>query len=413
MVAILAVGALCVIAGMFTQDAQSAAKAAGEEALPAYHYEEIRPDRAILTTELPGRVAAFMVSEVRPQVSGIITERLFTEGSDVVAGQVLYQIDPAIFEAARNNARAALAKAEANERSARLLSDRYGKLVKSNAVSKQEYDDALAAHGQAVADVDAATQALATAEINLGYTQIKAPVSGRIGRSMITPGALATQHQQEPLATIQQLDRVYVDMTHSNREMLRLRRAHAMGELTGGDRDSARIKLMLEDGSMYVKIPTTAEERKHPEEINGNLLFSEVTIEKSTGVVAIRGVFDNPDKTLLPGMYVRGVVEEGRRDDAILAPQKTVMRDTRGRAYVYVLTKEAPGNAGDAAPLPASDSFYVAMRHVRIDRHYNNQWLLSAGLEPGDRLLVEGLQKVHPGMVITGIPSAAGAGANK
>ena len=415
---ILAGGILCLspawptiwLTGWLEQASAGNAHAAKDQSLPTYHYETVRPRKVTLTTELPGRVSAFMVAEVRPQVSGIITERLFTEGSDVTAGQVLYQIDPAIFEAAHNNAKAALARAEANERAARLLADRYSKIVKSSAVSKQEYDDAIAAHGQAKADVEAARQAVATAEINLGYTKITAPVSGRISRSQVTPGALVTQHQGAPLATIQQLDQVYVDVTHSSSEILKLRRALAKGELRSGSPESTRAKLRLEDGSLYVRIPTTHEDMHNPQEIEGDLLFSEVTIEKSTGVVTIRALFDNPDKLLLPGMYVRALVEEGNNDDAVLVPQRAVMRDTRGRSYVYVLTREAPGGvSGDAqqtnSPL-ADDSYYVAMRHVRIDRHYNNMWLLSEGLEPGDRLLAEGWRKVHPGMVVTGLEAA-------
>ena len=403
----LAVGICMAVAGLFEKNRHSAAQEAAPDQLPTFRYLVMRPGKVTLTTELPGRVSAFTVSEVRPQVSGIITERLFTEGADVVAGQVLYQIDPAVFRAACNSAKAALAKAEANERAARLLAGRYAKIVKSNAVSRQEYDDALAAYAQAKADVESAKQALETAQINLGYTQIKAPVSGRIGRSQITPGALATQHQQEPLATIQQFDRVYVDMTHSNSAMLKLRRAHVTGELQGGARNSAPVRLLLEDGTPYLRIPRTDEERLEPEEIRGELLFSEITIEKSTGVVTIRAVFENPDNILLPGMFVRALVEEGRRDDAILAPQKTVMRDTRGRAYVYVLTKEPPAGSSDHSASMADDAYYVAMRHVEIDRHYNNNWLISSGLEPGDLLPLEGLQKVRPGSLVAGLPTAA------
>lgn len=406
LIAGLAAGIIYAGADFFDGDRQSHASA--EEALPAYHYEVIQPKKVTLTTELPGRVSAFMVSEVRPQVSGIITERLFTEGSDVSAGQVLYQIDPAIYEAALGNARAALSRAEANKHAARLLAERYNKLVKTNAISKQERDDAEAAYGQALADIEAARQAVETASINLGYTKVTAPVAGRISRSMVTPGALATQHQAAPLATIQQLDKVYVDVTYSSSELLNLRLALARGDLETGSPESARAKLRLENGALYKRLPANAGDHAS-EAIEGDLLFSEVTIEQSTGVVAIRALFDNPDKILLPGMYVRAVVEEGTRDDAVLVPQKAVMRDTRGRPYVYVLTREASANAENASPL-AGDSYYVAMRPVRIDRHYDNKWLLSDGLEPGDKLLVEGLQKVRPGRIVTGIEGAPAAG---
>ncbi|MDL2291325.1 efflux RND transporter periplasmic adaptor subunit, partial [Desulfovibrio sp. OttesenSCG-928-F20] len=385
--------------------ASSEGLAAQAPSPPTYYYETIHPRKVTLTTELPGRVSAYMVSEVRPQVSGIITERLFTEGSDVTAGQVLYQIDPAIYEAALGNAKAALARAEANEHAARLLAERYNRLVKTNAISKQERDDAEAAYGQTLADIEAAHQAVETANINLGYTKITAPVSGRISRSLVTPGALVTQHQADALTTIQQLDKVYVDVTHSSNEILKLRLALAKGDLTAGSPESARAKLRLENGDMYARLPDASARDQSPQEIEGDLLFSEVTIEQSTGVVAIRALFDNPDKILLPGMYVRAVVEEGTREDGILAPQKAVMRDTRGRSYVYVLTREAPGNAEATSNL-ANDSFYVAMRHVQIDRHYNNMWLLSAGLEPGDKVLIQGLQKVRPGQIVTGIEGA-------
>ena len=409
LMAILALGAFWAGSPVLDKGATSDALAAEATPPPAYHYETIQPRKVTLTTELPGRVSAFMVAEVRPQVSGIITERLFTEGSDVTAGQVLYQIDPAIYEAALGNAKAALARAEANEHAARLLAERYNRLVKTNAISKQERDDAEAAYGQALADIEAARQAVETANINLGYTKITAPVSGRISRSMVTPGALATQHQAEALATIQQLDKVYVDVTYSSSELLNLRLALAQGALKTGSPESARAKLRLENGTMYARLPDASEGNQNPQEIEGDLLFSEVTIEQSTGVVAIRALFDNPDKILLPGMYVRAVVEEGTREDGILVPQKAVMRDTRGRSYVYVLTREAPKNAETTSTL-AADNFYVAMRHVQIDRHYNNKWLLSAGLEPGDRVLVQGLQKVRSGQIVTGIEGAPASG---
>lgn len=404
---LLAAGAALLAFGAARKNADADPQAAQAPAeIPAFRYALVEPKSVTLTTELPGRVSAHLVSEVRPQVSGIITKRLFKEGSDVTVGQQLYQIDPATFEVALNNARAALAKAVANEQSARLLAQRYGKVVRSNAVSKQEYDDALAAHAQAAADVDAAKQAVEAARINLGYTKITALVSGRIGRSLVTPGALATQHQPEPLATIQQLDTVYVDLTHANSESLRLRRAHAMGQMNASGEQAAKAKLRLEDGSMYARLPATAEERRHPREIEGELLFSDVTIEKSTSAVTIRAQFANPDTVLLPGMYVRAVVEEGALDAAILVPQKTVMRDTRGRPYLYVLSRDA---ADGAAPekRPAGDVYSIAQRHIEIDRHYNNMWLLSAGLQAGDKVLLEGLQKVHPGMVIRGIEAEA------
>lgn len=361
-----------------------------------------------LTRELPGRVSAFQVSEVRPQVGGIVKERLFEEGADVTAGQVLYQIDPAIYEASYNNARAELARTQANLESARLLAQRYAKIVQTNAISKQDYDDAVAAHNQAKATMESAKQALETAKINLGYTKITAPVSGRIGRSFVTPGALATQNQADPFATIQQLDRVYVDVTQSNTELLKLRRSLASGRLRSGGEDSAKVRLILEDGSAYVRNIVEMEDGAEPEWIEGTLLFSEATIDQSTGTVALRATFDNSHKVLLPGMYVRAVLEEGVREGALLAPQKAVMRDTRGEPYVYVLTRESAENAQESAQRPEDtlgvdgNEYYVARRTVIIDRDYQNSWLVTSGLEEGDMLLVDGLQKVRPGAVVTG-----------
>ena len=388
------IGILFALAGCEKQAGQRASS------LTEVRYTEVRGERLVLTSELPGRVSALMVSEVRPQVTGIIQERLFEEGMDVTAGQVLYRIDPALFQAGLNNARAGLAKAEANEVSARLLAGRYGKIIKTNAVSRQEYDDALAAHKQARADVEAARQALETASINLGYSEIKAPVGGRIGRSFVTPGALVTQNQAAALATIQHLDTVYVDLSQSNTELIRLRRAFAANAMESSGADSARVKLKLEDGSPYARFTAASFEEEEPDWIEGDLLFSDVTIEKSTGVVNIRARFENPSKVLLPGMYVRAVVEEGVLQNAVLVPQKTVMRDTRGRAMVYVL-KESQ----DAAH---TDGFTVEQRYVELNRNVGNQWLIGSGLEPGEKLLVDGHLKVRPGHLVAGVPLDSG-----
>ena len=369
---------------------------------PRVRYTVIEGESVTLTRELPGRVSAFMVSEVRPQVSGIILERLFEEGADVEEGQVLYQIDPSLFQATYNNAKANLARAESNLVSARLLAQRYAKIVKEDAVSKQEYDNAVAAHGQAKAEVDAARAALETASINLGYTKVTAPVSGRIGRSFVTPGALVTQNQADPLSTVQQLDDVYVDVTQSNTELLRLRRALAEGRMRSGGPDSAKVKLKLEDGSPYA-LPGKGGE---PEWIEGDLLFSDVTIEQSTGVVSLRARFKNTGNVLLPGMYVRAVIEEGIMDQAVLIPQKSLQRDTRGRSFVYVLGKDNPKAetelGGNQAELIGDDFYYVSQRYVQIGRDYNNQWLVESGLAPGDILLVDGLQRSRPGMLVAG-----------
>ena len=369
-------------------------------------YMEVAAEELTLTRELPGRVVAFRVSEVRPQVGGIIKERLFVEGSDVTAGQVLYEIDPAVYQAAYNNARAELSRTEANLASARLLAQRYAKIVKTNAISKQDYDDAVAAHNQARAAVESAKQALETAKINLGYTKVVAPVSGTIGRSHVTSGALATQNQADPLATIQQLDRVYVDVTQSNAELLKLRRALVAGRLRSSGTDSAKVRLLLEDGSAYARNIAGMENGEEPAWIEGTLLFSEVTIDQSTGMVTLRATFDNPHNILLPGMYVRAVLEEGVRENAVLVPQKAVMRDNRGNPYVYVLSTEAGPNArpdaeGEARALKGGE-YYVERRSIVIDRDHKNNWLVTSGLAAGDRLLVDGLQKARPGAVVAG-----------
>ena len=368
---------------------------------PKVHFKVLESEPVALTTELPGRVSAYMVSEVRPQVSGIIQERLFEEGTDVARGQVLYQIDPALFEASFNNARANLAKAEANEVSAKLLAERYRKLVKVNAVSRQECDDAVAAHLQAAAEIQAARESVNTAKINLGYTSIKAPVSGRVGRSFITPGALVTQNQAEPLATIQHLDVVYVDVSQSNNDVLRLRRALNDGRMSSGGSESARVRLRLEDGTPYAR-RTTERENGSPDWIEGDLLFSEVTIDRSTGAVTLRAKFPNPEKVLLPGMYVRASLEEGVLDSALLVPQKSVLRDNRGRPFVYVLQENAEAEAGTGG------NFTVVTRPVEVARSIGNSWLIKSGLEPGERLLVEGHLKARPGQLVSGVDIGPG-----
>lgn len=393
----------------------------GPQAPPAMEvkYVVVKGQPLRLSMELPGRVSAFMVSEVRPQVSGILKNRFFNEGADVVEGQPLYQIDPALYQAAYDSAKATLARAQANLTSARLLAQRYAEIVKVDAISKQEYDDAKAAYEQIKAEVDAAKAALETARINLGYTQVIAPVSGRIGPSFQTPGALVTQNQPTPLATVQQLSPVYVDVTQSNAEMLKLRRAFAAGRLRSSGPESAKVRLKLEDGSPYAKNFAQTAMTQETEWIEGDLLFSDVTIEQSTGVVTIRAKFDNPDTILLPGMYVRAILEEGLKDQSILIPQRTVMRDPRNNPYVYVLSKEKPvlniqttiqaaPKAEDTPPDPAleADQYYVIQRPVVIDRDYQNQWLINSGLQAGDMVMTDGLIKVRPGMVVKASPDS-------
>lgn len=358
-------------------------------------YQAVTVERVTLTRELPGRITAFRVSEVRPQVGGIIKERLFDEGVDVAAGQVLYQIDPSLYQAAYNNAKANLNRAMANEEAARLLTERYKNLVKSNAVSKQERDDAIAAYNQVRAEIEGYRETLESAAINLGYTKITAPVAGRIGRSFVTEGALVTQNQAQPLATIQQLSPVYVDVRQSSVQLLEIRQALSAGHLKSGGEDSAKVRLLLENGAPY--------RRPGSEEwLEGELLFSDVTVDESTGAVSLRARFDNPEGLLLPGMYVRAELIEGVVDNAVLIPQRCVTRDTRNRPQVFVLIPLKDESA-------ASGRYEVAARNVVIDRDHDGRWLLSGGLAEGDLLLVDGLQKVRPGQVVTGLPADADA----
>jgi membrane fusion protein, multidrug efflux system len=325
-----------------------------------------------IATELPGRTSSYLVAEVRPQVSGVIQKRSFTEGDDVKAGDVLYQIDPAPYQAAYDNARAALARAEANLPPIRLKSERYKELVTVKAVSQQEYDEASAGVKQVEAEVGVYKAAVETARINLAYTRITAPISGRTGKSHITVGALATAHQVLPLTTIQQLDPIYVDATQSSARLLQLKRLAETGRLKGIGQ--TRVKLLLEDGTPY------------PEE--GSLKFSDVTVDSTTGSFILRIVFPNPKRTLLPGMYVRPVIQEGTVDRAILIPQQGVSRNPKGNPVALIVDAEGK----------------VAQRMITIDREIGDKWLVSSGLEPGDRLIVEGSQKVRPGVSVKAVP---------
>ena len=369
-------------------------------------YLEIVPEKLTLTTELPGRTSAFMVSEVRPQVGGIIQKRLFTEGTDVQQGDVLYQIDPSLFQAAYDNAHAALQRAEANVKSAILLAQRYEKVVKLRAVSKQEYDDAVAGQGRAEAEVAAARAALDSARINLEYTKVIAPVSGRIGRSTVTPGALVTQNQPNPLGTIQQLDPIYVDVTQSSMELLRLKKAYASGALKSSGEGAMRATLKLEDGSHYTtrtvrKDQATGKDIAEEVPVIGSLKFSEVAVEQSTGVITIRAVFPNPDGILLPGMYVRAILEEGVDENAIRIPQKTVVRNTKGLPVVQVLQKQEGGDGGKERYLPEA-------RVIAVDRAVGHEWLVREGLKAGERIVLVGLQSIATNTPVYAEPENAG-----
>jgi membrane fusion protein (multidrug efflux system) len=334
----------------------------------------VNSERVVLTTELPGRTSAYFVAEIRPQVNGIVQERLFNEGSDVKAGSVLYRIDPAPYQAAHDNAVAALARSEANLPPIRLKAERYKELIAVKAISQQDFDNADAALKQAKADIEYSKAAVESARVNLGYTRIVAPISGRIGKSNVTVGALATAYQGSPFATIQQLDPIYVDATQSSANLLQLKRNIAAGRIKGAGPDQARVKLLLEDGTPY------------PQE--GTLKFSEVTVDPSTGSFILRMVFPNPKCILLPGMYVRAVVQEGVVDRAILVPQQGVSRDPKGNPIALIV--DASGK--------------VEQRMITVARAMGDRWLVNEGLNPGDRLIVEGSQRIRPGSSVKAVP---------
>jgi membrane fusion protein, multidrug efflux system len=334
----------------------------------------LQPERVMLTNELPGRTTAYLIAEVRPQVGGIIHKRLFAEGSDVKEGDVLYQIDPAVYQAAYNSAKAALARSEANLVPIRLKAGRYAELVKVNAVSQQESDDISAALKQAEADVEAGKAAVETAGINLAYTRVTAPISGRIGRSSVTNGALVTANQAAALATIQQLSPIYVDVTQSSAELLRLKQSLASGLLKRNDAAQAKVRLLLEDGSPYP--------------LPGTLKFSEVAVDQNTGSITLRAIFPNPKHILLPGMFVRAILEEGVNEHAILVPQRGVTRNPAGNAMVMVVGKEEK----------------VEPRVIKVLRTVDENWLVSEGLKAGDRVILEGLQKARPGTPVKAVP---------
>lgn len=388
----------------------------GEQAQPAptVLYFKVVPQRVELAVTLLGQVSAFTVSDVRPQVNGIIQERLFEEGAEVEAGQPLYKIDPSLYQAAYDNAAAELNRARATAQAARLLAQRYGKIVDAGAVSRQEHDDAQAAWKHAEAAVESARQALESARINLDYTTVTAPVSGIIGRSFVTPGALVTAHQPTPLATIQQFDKVYVDVPRASADLLRWKRALERGEIKSAGQNAAKARLLLDDGTPYARNDAAIAGGAAPDWIEGKLLFSDVSMDQSTGMVNLRVEMPNPYRALLPGMFVRAILEEGLRDDAILVPQRAVTYDQRGAPQVHVLTREAPnskaGSGGDESEAAndekpkalAADEYYAVLRPVTVDRDYGFAWLISSGLAPGDLVVVDGFQKIIPGQPVRG-----------
>ena len=349
------------------------APAPRQQMTPEVAYVVVSAEPISLSTELPGRTSPYLVADVRPQVSGIIQSRLFEEGGDVKAGDVLYQIDKARYQAAYDQAKAALAVAEAQLPALRARVERYQKALAERAVSQQAYDEAVSALQQGEATVDARRAELERARIDLSYTPVTAPISGRIGRSNVTPGALVTAHQATPLATIHQLDPIYVDVTQSTAELLRLKRSLEAGRLSA-DRDNQRkVRLLLEDGTLYSE--------------EGTLQFRDVTVDPTTGSFTLRIVFPNPDHTLLPGMFVRAIVQEGIAEKAILVPQQGVSRNPKGEPIGLIVDNEGK----------------VQQRKLTIERAIGNKWLVTSGLSPGERLIVEGMLNVRPGITVKAV----------
>ncbi len=328
----------------------------------------LKTEQVGLTRELPGRTQAFLVAEVRPQVNGIVARRLFTEGGVVKAGQALYQLDDASYRAQANTARAQLARAEATAHAARLSARRIGELAKIDAVSQQDLENAVAAQQQADADVGAARASLDAANVTLGYARITAPISGRIGKSTVTQGALVNAGQAEALATVQQLDPIYVDLSQSSAELLQLRRELAAGRLQ--DNQQLPVSILLEDGSTF--------------DHKGTLEFSEVSVDPGTGSFGLRVKVDNPEGVLMPGMYVRAVIGGGVRNDALLVPMQGIARDPKGDTTAMVVGKDGK----------------VEVRPVKVSRALGDKWLVEDGLKAGDKVIVEGLQKIGPGMPV-------------
>lgn len=366
--AAVALSALVLAACSGGKEQQGGAPGAGAPPqAPAVTVMTVASGSVPMVTELPGRTTPYLIAELRPQVTGILTQRAFDEGSEVKAGQVLYRIDDAPYQAAHDSAKAALARAEANAQVARIKAERHAGLVKIDAVSKQANDDTQAALKQAQAEVAAAKAALDKARIDLDYTRLKSPISGRIGRSAVTPGALVTANQTQALATVQQLDPIYVDLIQSSADMLRMRAEIAAGRMQTGAKGEVPVKLILEDGSEYA--------------VEGRLALSEVTVDEGTGSVTLRAKFSNADGVLLPGMYVRARLPQGTRSDAILVPHKALSRDPLGNALVMVVNAESK----------------VEARPVKVAQSLGSDWVVTGGLAAGERIIVEGLQKARPG----------------
>ncbi|NLH15351.1 MAG: efflux RND transporter periplasmic adaptor subunit [Phycisphaerae bacterium] len=415
------------IGGLSVTGCKRSAPSAPPPPVPEVTVIAVQPQSVVLTTELPGRTAPFLIAEIRPQVSGLIQKRLFTEGSDVKAGQVLYEIDPAPFQAALNSASANLdatrkaadqaqavlnagiadmARQQATVAFARTNRQRFEDLFKDKAVSALDRDQAVTqadvaeatlktaeaqvqsnreAVSVAQAAIEQARAAMETAQINLDYTKITAPIPGRIGKSAVTDGAIVTAYQPVALATIQQLDPIYVDVRQSTNKLLELQRRMEAGQINLEGTNINKVKLLLDDGSVY-------HQKKNDQPLEGTLQFRDVSVDPSSTTVVLRMVFPNPEGVLLPGMFVRAVVTEGSNNKAILIPMQTVLRDPKGNPYVLIVNAESK----------------VEIKSLELDRDYGNQWLISSGLEAGDRVIIEGIQKIRPGMPVKAVPFGEG-----
>jgi len=356
---------------------QGVASTAAPQAVPV-GVITLKSQALTLKQELPGRVNAFQIAEIRPQVSGIVQSRLFTEGKQVEKGQALYKINSEIFEAELAASKAAVARAEASIASSKSKASRYKNLLGINAVSQQDFDEADANYKQAKAELLTAKAQLQTAQINLDYSQVSAPISGQISKSNVTVGALVSANQSMTLATVTQLDPIYVDLTQSSNELTKLKKALASGALSIDDNIQTEVELIMEDGSVYPH--------------KGRLQFSEVTVNPSTGSVTLRAKFPNPEKLLLPGMYTRASIVEGVKANAILVPQRGVSRNSKGEPTALVVSKDNT----------------VESRVLEVDRTIGSNWLITNGLSAGDQLIVEGLQKIRPGVSITVTKALAG-----
>ncbi len=343
----------------------------------------VKSQALTLKKELPGRISAFQIAEIRPQVSGIVQSRLFVEGNEVKQGQALYQIDPATFEADLAASEASVARAEASIASTKSKASRYSELLKIKAVSQQDFDEADAAQKQAQAELLTAKAQLKSAQINLDYSHVSSPISGQISKSSVTVGALVSANQTTALATVTQLDPIYVDLTQSSNELTQLKKAISSGSLSVDSQSQTDVELQMEDGSTYP--------------LKGTLQFSEVTVDPSTGSVTLRAKFPNPDKLLLPGMYARASVVEGVKQDAILVPQRGVSRNTKGEPTAMVVSKENT----------------VESRVLKVDRTIGSNWLVTDGLSDGDKVIIEGLQKIRPGAPVTPTEVSPSATADK